>query len=150
MQVYNPTIHPNMNEVIVRNIKFKVFDLGGHETARRLWQHYCNTAIDGVVFLVDAVDQVRLEEAKEELNALLSMDELQDVPFLVLGNKIDLPMAASEDDLKKALGLVDTCYGKDKGPQDYSLTRPVELYMCSVIRRMGYADGFEWFSQFLS
>jgi len=40
--------------------------------------------------------------------ALLTTDVLQGVPFLVLGNKIDLPQAASENQLRDALGLHDT------------------------------------------
>ena len=148
VQVHVPTLHPNTDELIIGNIKFKTFDLGGHETARRLWQDYFTT-VDGVVYLVDAIDRGRFPEAKKELDALLTSEELQDVPFLVLGNKIDMPTAASEEELKYALGLMDT-YGKDKGHDANSTVRPIELYMCSVIRRMGYSDGFKWLSQFLS
>jgi len=147
MQVHVPTLHPNTDELIIGNIKFKTFDLGGHETARRLWADYFTT-VDGVVYLVDSIDRGRFPEAKKELDSLLTTEELQDVPFLVLGNKIDMPTAASEEELKFELGLMDT-YGKDKGP-DGTGARPIELYMCSVMRRMGYADGFKWLSQFLS
>jgi len=148
VQVHVPTLHPNMDELIIGKIKFKTFDLGGHETARRLWQDYFTT-VDGVVYLVDALDRGRFPEAKRELDSLLTSDELCDVPFLVLGNKIDMPTAASEDELKYALGLEDT-YGKDNKPDVNSAVRPIELYMCSVVKKMGYADGFKWLSQFLS
>jgi len=149
VQVHQPTLHPNADELIIGNIKFKTFDLGGHETARRLWQDYFTT-VDGVVYLVDAIDRTRFPEAKKELDELLTSEELQDVPFLVLGNKIDVPTAASEEELKYALGLMDICYGKDKGVDANSQVRPIELYMCSVLRKMGYSDGFKWLSQFLS
>ena len=48
----------------------------------------------------------------DELQELLSDDELANVPFVVLGNKIDLPGAASEQELRIALNLVET-FGKD-------------------------------------
>jgi GTP-binding protein SAR1 len=146
-----PTIHPNTEELIVGQLKLKAFDLGGHETARRLWQDY-TTTVDGVVFLVDAIDRQRFPEAKRELDNLLSSEELRGVPFLVLGNKIDMPSAASEEELKYALGLVDT-YGKDVASQYYENdcgACPIEVFMCSVVRRMGYKDAFQWLSNFLS
>lgn len=146
VQVPVPTLHPNTDELIIGNIKFKTFDLGALR-----WQDCIEyfTRVDGVVYLVDAIDRGRFPEAKKELDALLTSDELADVPFLVLGNKIDMPSAASEEELKYALGLVDT-YGKDTKPDKDSGVRPIELYMCSVIWRMGYSDGFKWLWQFLS
>jgi hypothetical protein len=106
--------------------------------------------VDGVVFLVDAIDRERFPEAKKELDvsnnehdrlgvgtlhrgvpgksaehlwrshkicmlhlqALLTCDELANVPFLVLGNKIDIARAVSEEELRYALGLQNT-YGKE-------------------------------------
>ena len=46
------------------------------------------------------------------IQELLSEEELLNVPFVVLGNKIDMPGAASEQELRISLNLVDT-YGKD-------------------------------------
>jgi signal recognition particle receptor subunit beta len=47
-----------------------------------------------------------------ERQSLLTSDELAHVPFLVLGNKIDVPRAVSEEQLRYALGLQNT-FGKE-------------------------------------
>ncbi|KAJ8573927.1 hypothetical protein K7X08_010438 [Anisodus acutangulus] len=52
--------------------------------------------VDAVVYLVDAYDRERFPESKKELDGLLSDESLANVPFLILGNKIDIPYAASE------------------------------------------------------
>lgn len=38
------------------------------------------------------------------------------------------------------MGLYDT-FGKATKPDSNPGVRPMELYMCSVVKRMGYADG---------
>jgi len=50
-------------------------------------------------------------------------------------------------------GLYET-WGKEVGAgggeKTRSGVRPVEIYMCSVAKKMGYSDGFKWLSQFLN
>jgi len=146
LAVHYPTGHPTMEELVLGSVKFKTFDLGGHETARKLWREYF-PKVDAVVFLVDSADKGRFPEAKKELDGLLTSDELPNVPFLILGNKIDMASAASEEELRLALGLQHTT-GKDKVNVAPGI-RPQELFMCSIVNRQGYRQGFQWLSQYL-
>jgi GTP-binding protein SAR1 len=49
---------------------------------------------------VDAADKDRLEESKAELELILSTPELEKVPIVVLGNKIDIKTAVSDEELR--------------------------------------------------
>jgi len=146
VHVHRPTFHPNVEELTLGGIKLKTIDMGGHVEARRLWKDYF-TKVDGVVFIVDAAAPERFVEAKHELDMLLQTEDLNKTPFVILGNKIDLPKAVPEDQLVAALGLQGMQTGKAR-KADGSV-RPLEVYMVSVVKKVGYGDAFRWLAQYL-
>ncbi|OCF57498.1 ADP-ribosylation factor [Kwoniella mangroviensis CBS 10435] len=94
----------NVETVEYKNISFTVWDVGGQDKIRPLWRHYFQNT-QGIIFVVDSNDRERITEAREELQRMLSEDELRDALLLVFANKQDLPNAMNAAEITDKLGL---------------------------------------------
>ena len=99
--------------------------------------------------MIDANDRPRFEESSVELAGLMADEQVADAPVLILGNKIDISGAASEEEVRQVFGLQGVTTGKGTVPRKDLQRRPVELFMCSVRKREGYGEGFRWLTQYL-
>ena len=69
--------------------KLNVWDIGGQKAIRPYWKNYYEHT-DGLIYVVDSSDDIRIGECTEELNSLLAEDLLAKVPLLVYANKQDI------------------------------------------------------------
>uniref|UniRef100_A0A1A9W298 ADP-ribosylation factor-like protein 6 n=1 Tax=Glossina brevipalpis TaxID=37001 RepID=A0A1A9W298_9MUSC len=130
-----PTIGFNVEIVEYKNIRFTVWDIGGQMKIRHLWYHYFpNTS--AVIFVVDAADVDRIDEAKHELHTILENDELRNVVLLVFANKQDLPQALGVSELAKQLSL-------------HQLQQEWHVHGICAIRGNGLYEGLEYLREML-
>jgi len=99
-----PTIGGNVEEVVYKNIRFLMWDIGGQEALRSSWHtYYINT--HAVILVVDSTDKERLSVTREELAKMLNHEHLKNAILLVFANKQDLKGALTVAEVSDALGL---------------------------------------------
>lgn len=134
-----PTYHPCSEELKLGNTRFKAHDLGGHESARKIWMDYF-PAVEGIFYLIDSADPNRFPEVKKELEKVCESTSIQKMPIAILANKADKSGAVQEYELRQALDL-DGLKSKDD--------RPMELFVCSVNKQAGINVAFDWMTKYL-
>lgn len=99
-----PTVGFNMESFKYQGVKFTIWDAGGQNTVRSLWNSlYRDT--QGLIFVVDSSDRKRISEAKEELMRVLKEEELSGTLLLILANKQDISDVMSLSEISEKLGL---------------------------------------------
>lgn len=122
-----------------------MWDIGGQREIRPYWKNYYEHT-DGLVYVVDSADDMRLKECTDELAALLGEEELAKVPLLVFANKQDLEMALDASEVR-TLYMEMTLYsgnGQSKAGRDsrQNVEHPGVLShdQRGTLRRNGMAD----------
>ena len=88
-----PTVGFNMHKVTKGKVVIKVWDMGGQEKFRSMWERYCR-GVQVIVFILDAANPALFSLAATELSSLLHQPSLASTPLLLLFNKQDQPTAA--------------------------------------------------------
>ncbi|XP_063989860.1 ADP-ribosylation factor-like protein 6 isoform X2 [Diachasmimorpha longicaudata] len=113
--------------------KFASFDMSGHDRYRSLWEHYYKDC-QGIIFIIDSSDKLRLVVAKEELDMLLQHPDVasRKIPILFLANKMDLPDSLTTVKLVAGLGL------------DRIQNKPWHIRATNAVTGEGLQPAIEW------
>ncbi|KAG5457702.1 MAG: ADP-ribosylation factor-like protein 2 [Olpidium bornovanus] len=120
--------------------KLNIWDVGGQKSIRSYWRNYFEQT-DGLVWVVDSADRMRLPDCEKELKELLKEEvgpppggasRLAGASLLVFANKQDLPGALSDAELRDALGLQSI------------KTHHWSIQACSAVTGENLVQGMDW------
>lgn len=92
----SPTLGFNIKTLYYASYKLNVWDVGGQTTIRSYWRNYFEQT-DGLIWVVDSSDLVRLEDCKKELHNLLKQEKLAGATLMIFCNKQDIAGALSSE-----------------------------------------------------
>ncbi|XP_069694584.1 ADP-ribosylation factor-like protein 6 [Periplaneta americana] len=131
-----PTVGFNVEKFRNQNVGFTAFDMSGQGRYRDLWEHYYKDC-QGVIFVVDSSDRLRLVVVREELDLLLQHPDIagRRFPILFFANKMDLRDALSSVKIAAGLGL------------ERILDKPWHICASNALTGEGLQEGVEWLTQ---
>lgn len=137
MEVISATVGYKVERFKLNSVRFTAFDMGGSQKFRDLWKTYYEL-VNGVVFVVDSSDVLRLCVVKDELDMLLkhlNTETTRSVPLLVYANKMDLNGAKNPAELVQLLDLYST---------EKIGSRPFNIFASNALKGTGVNEGMTW------
>ena len=129
-----PTVGVNLEQMSFSEINFElnILDMGGQKNFRLLWIDYLNT-VDVILYVIDASDYNRIDEALNEFQKMLALTEANSVPILILLNKIDLPNTMSAVEVGKKVAAFPEIKDRDWN-----------IIETSAVTTKGLVEMFKW------
>ena len=123
-----PTIGLNIEQVSFRDFSLTFWDVGGQAT--KLWKHYFDS-VDAVMFVVDVADREKLAKARSELAKVGRDKALENIPCILMLNKVDLEdKRIPSEELLEKLNVATLKTG-----------RTVLIQECSAMQGVGIWEG---------
>ena len=120
--------------------KLHLWDIGGQSTIRAYWRNYYEKT-DGIIWVIDACDTVRLPLVQHELANVLQQERLAGASLLLLANKSDVTNAWTPAALADGLHLDTEVF------RGQTHTRHWKLQGCSAVTTQGLLAGLDWLVQ---
>ncbi len=119
-------------------VHFTMFDMSGQGRYRNLWENYY-AETEGIIFVIDSSDTVRMCVVKDELETLLGHKDIakRSVPILFFANKMDLPKSLTPAQVSEALELSKIT------------DRPWQIIASNALNGTGLEEGIKWLSAHL-
>lgn len=131
-----PTLGFNIQTIVhAAGYVLNLWDVGGQRTIRAYWRNYFEST-DGLVWVVDSTDILRLQDCRDELLKLLREERLAGATLLVLANKQDAATAKKSEEIARILQL-------DNLPEN----RHWSIQPCSAYTGEGLVQGLDWIVQ---
>ncbi len=95
---HTPTMGKQKKDLEINGTRLSLCDMGGQSHFRKFWMDELQAA-KCVVFVVDKSAPERFDEAKAELDKIITAIKQKDIKLLILANKYDLPNSVAIEDL---------------------------------------------------
>ena len=130
-----PTVGFTVEKLTKDNVEFTIFDMSGQSAYRGLWESYYSD-IDGIIWVLDSTDRLRITIAKCEIETITCHESLKErrVPLLIYANKMDLHNSLSPVECMQLLNL------------DSLKENPWHIAASNALSGEGVDDGLKWLS----
>ena len=108
-----------------------IWDIGGQTSLRSYWRNYFENT-DGLIWVVDSCDKLRLEDCRNSLHELLKEERLLGATLLIFANKQDVPGALTAEQIESVLDLSSL------------KNRHWKLINCSAYTGENLLQGIDW------
>ncbi|RUS21837.1 hypothetical protein BC937DRAFT_91343 [Endogone sp. FLAS-F59071] len=131
--MFSSTWPVQVGKIDISRSRINFWDLGGQLELHSIWEKYY-TECHAIVFVVDATDRTRIEEVKETFEKIITNDQAEGVPVLMLANKQDIEDALKVEEIKEVFNKIALKLG----------ARDSRVLPISALEGTGVRDAVDW------